>query len=216
MDGAIQGITETIKNFTSTEKDFRGGLKAELEKLGELTKGLIGIADKLKSVKAEVGTIRTQLKSANKAKEDADKQNKTINEAIGELNKVVEQLNSIEPASASISDMLASSMKAITDIQTQVASMEGVNPNAQEFVPTGGPPGQVQRAVDALEETSGADPGSNLQGGRRRRRRRGGYSYRKKSKSPRKTRKAKKTKSKSKTRSKTRSKSRSRTRSRTR
>ena len=106
--------------------------------------------------------------------------------------------------------MLASSMKAITDIQSQVASMEGVNPNAQEFVPTGGPPGQVQRAVDALEETRGADPG--LQGGRRRRRRRGGYSYRKKSKSPRKTRKAKKTNSKSKTRSKRRSRTRSRTR----
>ena len=45
---AIQGITETIKNFTSTEKDFRGGLKAELEKLATSVEAIKGIADKLK------------------------------------------------------------------------------------------------------------------------------------------------------------------------
>ena len=97
------------------------------------------------------------------------------------------------------------------DLNTHV-SPDGIIANAQKTI------SQIQGQLSKLTNESAtvasapnANPQDMMRGGRRRRRR-GGYSYRKKSKSPRKTRKAKKSKSRSKTRSKSRSRTRSRTR----
>ena len=191
----IKGITQTLQSYTEGETNFRVKMQTELGNLKNTLADVKKIADKLKGVNDKIGVIKTQLETANEETKNAKKLNQDITSAVGELGEVVKSLNSIDPASNTLTQMLAESMQAITNIQSEVAQIEA-----------GRSEGDIdQRQQQRMQQQQG------LVGGRRRKRR-GGYSYRKKSKSPRKTRKAKKSKSRSKTRSKTRSRTRSKTR----
>ena len=188
----INSQVQTLKTRLQAETEFNNNLKQKLSvvfgALGDINKSL----EKVGNTNKELSMMKTKLDAANKRIQSAEQSDAESQKAVQQLGEVVSQLNSI-------------------DLNTHV-SPDGIIANAQKTI------SQIQGQLTRLTNesaTAASAPNTNPQDmmrGGRRRRRRGGYSYRKKSKSPRKTKKAKKSKSRSKTRSRTRSRTHSRTR----
>ena len=188
----INSQVQTLKTRLQAETEFNNQLKQKLStifgSLGNISKSL----EKVGNTNSELSMMKTKLEAANKRIADAAASDAESQKAVAQLGEVVGQLNSIDLNSHVAPDgIIANAQKTISQIQGQLAKLTNESATAAS--------------------APNANPQDMMRGGRRRKRR-GGYSYRKKSKSPRKTRKAKKSKSKSKTRSRTRSKTRSRTR----
>ena len=188
----INSQVQTLKTRLQAETEFNNQLKQKLSTifgaLGNISKSL----EKVGNTNNELSMMKTKLDAANKRIADAAASDAESQKAVAQLGEVVGQLNSIDLNSHVAPDgIIANAQKTISQIQGQLSKLTNESATAAS--------------------APNANPQDMMRGGRRRRRR-GGYSYRKKSKSPRKTRKAKKSKSKSKTRSRTRSKTRSRTR----
>ena len=188
----INSQVQTLKTRLQAETEFNNQLKQKLStifgSLGNISKSL----EKVGNTNSELSMMKTKLEAANKRIADAAASDAESQKAVAQLGEVVSQLNSIDLNSHVAPDgIIANAQKTISQIQGQLAKLTNESATAAS--------------------APNANPQDMMRGGRRRKRR-GGYSYRKKSKSPRKTRKAKKSKSKSKTRSRTRSKTRSRTR----
>ena len=188
----INSQVQTLKTRLQAETEFNNNLKQKLNiifgSLGAISKSL----EKVGNTNSELSMMKTKLEAANKRIQSAEMSDAESQKAVQKLGEVVGQLNSIDlNTHVSPDGIIANAQKTISQIQGQLSKLTN------------------ESATTA--STPNANPQDMMRGGRRRRRR-GGYSYRKKSKSPRKTRKAKKSKSKSKTRSRTRSKTRSRTR----
>ena len=188
----INSQVQTLKTRLQAETEFNNQLKQKLNNifgsLGSISKSL----EKVGNTNNELSMMKTKLDAANKRIADAAASDAESQKAVAQLGEVVGQLNSIDLNSHVAPDgIIANAQKTISQIQGQLAKLTNESATAAS--------------------APNANPQDMMRGGRRRKRR-GGYSYRKRSKSPRKTRKAKKSKSKSKTRSRTRSKTRSRTR----
>ena len=188
----INSQVQTLKTRLQAETEFNNQLKQKLStifgSLGNISKSL----EKVGNTNSELSMMKTKLEAANKRIADAAASDAESQKAVAQLGEVVSQLNSIDLNSHVAPDgIIANAQKTISQIQGQLAKLTNESATAAS--------------------APNANPQDMMRGGRRRKRR-GGYSYRKKSKSPRKTRKAKKSKTRSKSRSKTRSRTRSRTR----